>query len=252
MLSWSLGGSPSPNFEIAKEFQAANADMDKESRRNAVLDRVATNLYGDGAAKAREAWTLFSTGYREFPYNIGLCYQGPQQWGAANLFFPRPTGYMATMVGIPYDDVKGWCSIYPPDVAAAQFRKVANHFAKGLLPLREAVALSPPERKRQTEAEYRFADAARLHFAASANMIEFNTLRNQLLEEKDDAEKKRIGAAMESVIEAEIQVAKEMYRLAKSDAQIGYESSNHYFYLPIDIAEAILSARYMKDVLRQE
>ena len=253
MLSWSLGGWPSPNLEIAKEFQATSTTVvstnDMEKRRNDVLDRVAANCYGDGAAKAREAWTLFSTGFREFPYHGGLCYHGPQQWGAANLFFAQPTGYSATMVGIPYDDVLGWCAIYPPDVAAGQFRKIADYFARGLFPLREAVTLAPPTQKRKAESEYRFADAARLHFAASANMIEFNVLRNRLLEEKDVEKKEQLVTAMDDIISAELQVAKEMYRLAKSDAQIGYESSNHYFYIPIDIAEAIISARYVRNVL---
>jgi hypothetical protein len=244
MLSWSLGGYPSPNLEIARAFEVRKSEGTKEARRNAVLDRVAANRYGDGAVKAREAWTLFSEGFREFPYHPGLCYSGPQHWGAANLFFVRPSGYRATMVGIPYDDVKSWCAVYPPEVAAGQFRKVADHFAKGLVPLREAVAQSPPERKRQAETEYRFADAARLHFAASANMIEFNLLRNRWLDEKDADTKQRLAVTMNSVIVAELQVAKEMYHLAKSDSRLGYESANHYFYLPIDIAEAIISARY--------
>ena len=249
MLSWSLGGSPSPNLEIARDFQTTNtaATMeDKAKRRNEVLDRVATNRYGNGAGKAREAWALFSTGFREFPYHVDLCYSGPQQWGAANLFFPKPTGYRATMVGIPYDDVRSWCAVYPPDVAAGQFRKIADHFAQGLPLLREAIALAPPERKREVESEYRFADAARLHFAACANMIEFNTFRNRWLEEKDANEKQRLIALIENTITAELQTARDMYRLAKSDSRIGYESSNHYFYLPIDIAEAIVSARYVK------
>ena len=243
MLSWSLGGYPSPNLEIAREFQSANAV------KSEVLDRVAANLYGAGAAKAREAWSLFSAGFREFPYSGGLCYSGPQHWGAANLFFVQPTGYNATMVGIPYDDVPGWCAIYPPDVAAGQFRKIADHFTRGLVPLREAAALVPPAQKRKAESEYRFADTARLHFAASANMIEFNMLRNRLLEEKDGEKKKQLLAALEKVIMDELQIAKEMYRLAKSDARIGYESSNHYFYLPIDIAEAVISARYARNHL---
>jgi len=254
MLSWSLGGSPSPNLEIARDYQTANAATadDKVQRRNEVLDRVAANRYGSGAGKARQAWTLFSTGFREFPYHIGLCYTGPQQWGAANLFFPKPTGYSATMVGIPYDDVRSWCAVYPPEIAAGQFRKVAEHFAQGLPLLREAIALAPPERKRDVESEYRFADAARLHFAACANMIEYNMFRNRLLEEKDANEKQRLISLIEKTIIAELQTARDMYRLAKSDSRIGYESSNHYFYLPIDIAEAIVSARYVKQTAQEQ
>jgi hypothetical protein len=152
------------------------------------------------------------------------------------------------MVGIPYDDVQGWCAIYPPDIAAGQFRKIADHFTQGLLPLQEAVALAPSAQKQKAESEYHFADAARLHFAASAHMIEFNTLRNRYLEETDIEKKKQLLAEIDNVVSAELQVAKEMYRLAKSDAQIGYESSNHYFYLPMDIAEAIISVRYVRSI----
>ncbi|MDR2116575.1 MAG: hypothetical protein LBP87_09370 [Planctomycetaceae bacterium] len=238
MLGWSLGGYPSPNLEIAHlaESQKINADE--------ILNRIAVKYYGNGAASAREAWTIFSNGFREFPYHIGLCYSGPQHWGAANLVFSKRTGYRATMVGIPYDDVQNWCAVYPPEIAAGQFRKVAEHFAQGLEPLRRAVDQSPAEQKLQTESEFRFAKTAQLHFASSANMIEFNTLRNICLDTTNETEKEKYRTKLRTILADELHIAKEMYCLAKSDSRIGYESSNHYFYIPIDIAEKIISIRY--------
>ncbi|MDR2706512.1 MAG: hypothetical protein LBC02_12095 [Planctomycetaceae bacterium] len=238
MLGWSLGGYPSPNLEIARLAESQNISIDE------ILNKIAVKYYGNGAVSARKAWTMFSDGFREFPYHIGLCYNGTQHWGAANPVFPKRTGYRATMVGIPYDDVKSWCAIYPPEIAAGQFRKVAEHFAKGLEPLRQAVEQSPAEQKFQTESELRFAQAAQLHFASSANMIEFNTLRNLRLDSTDETEKEKLRTELQTILTNELPIAKEMYRLAKSDSRIGYESSNHYFYIPIDIAEKIISIKY--------
>jgi len=236
-------------FAVSMMLFSGCTPEEKEKQREAVLDRVAERYYGEGAAKAREAWTLFSTGYREFPYSQGVCYRGPQQMGASNLFYLRPTGYSASMVGIPYDDLGNWCGgLYPPHILAGQFRKIADHFARGLPSLRQAVDLAPPDRKDQVEAEYRYADATRLHFASSANMTEFNVYRNHFLAVNDDAEKKRALGVMKNVIAAQKQNAREMYRLAKSDSQIGYEASNQYFYIPIDIAEALLSARHAQEL----
>src|SRR5687767_15363713 len=55
MLSWSLGGYPSPNLDVANRFSAEpNAKID------AVLDAVARERFGaEGAPHARAAWTRF-------------------------------------------------------------------------------------------------------------------------------------------------------------------------------------------------
>jgi hypothetical protein len=50
---------------------------------------------------------------------------------------------------------------------------------------------------------------------------------------------------MQSAVENELTVAKKIYTLVKSDSAIGYESSNHYFYIPQDILEKILNCKYL-------
>jgi len=52
--------------------------------------------------------------------------------GLANLLFEAPTGYRATMVGIPYDDLDSWRAIYPPKVFIGQLEKVAAGFQEAL------------------------------------------------------------------------------------------------------------------------
>jgi hypothetical protein len=122
MLSWSLGGYPSPNLEIAHRFDRAPPPTVDE-----VLDTVARERFGpDGAPWARKAWTAFSRAFGEYPYDGSVLYQCPIQMGPANLLYPARTGYRATMTGIPYDDLDGWRGPYPADTLAAQFAKVAE------------------------------------------------------------------------------------------------------------------------------
>ena len=76
MLSWSLGGYPSPNLEVAAKF-----NQTPPPTKGAVLEAVARARFGpEGAPLARKAWTAFSDAFREFPYSCGL-YTAPMQFG---------------------------------------------------------------------------------------------------------------------------------------------------------------------------
>ena len=97
MLSWTLGGYPSPNLAITKEF-FDDPSLDKET----ALDRVASHYYGHAAPHVRAAWTKMSDGFREIPYSGSYVYRGPQHLGPANLLYAEPTGYPSTMVCYPY------------------------------------------------------------------------------------------------------------------------------------------------------
>src|SRR5690606_5827249 len=84
-----------------------------------------------------EAWYGFSKAFREFPYHIGVVYQAPVHSGPANLLWKEATGYSSTMVGIGYDDLKGWRSIYPEEVFISQLYRVAEGFDSSLATLNE-------------------------------------------------------------------------------------------------------------------
>ena len=187
MLTWSMGGYPSPNLEIAARFRVKGSPRPAGAGQGVrastvtsaiptieeVLNSLAAERYGaEGAPLARKAWTAFSTALREYPFHISVLYECPVQVGPANPLYLEKTGYKATMVGIPYDDVTAWRGAYPTEVFATQFEKVAAGWRLGIPALR-AAANSPPERREEAQTELRFAEAAQVHFQSVANQTRY-------------------------------------------------------------------------------
>lgn len=226
MLGWTLGGYPSPNLEVAAAIHgAADAGLSADE----ALLRVATRRFGPrAAADVVRAWQQFSAAFAEFPFDIGVVYTAPQQFGPANLLYREPTGYRATMVGFPYDDLARWASLYPPDVFLRQWRKVADGWAEGLATLARARAIAPSP---ALEAEQRVAEAAHLHFRSVANQVEFVLARGQ-----DTARARELLADEEAL-------ARRLFDLADADSRLGFEATNHYFYRPLDLVEKVLNCR---------
>jgi hypothetical protein len=242
MLSWSLGGYPSPNLEIASRFCGKPVPSIDE-----VLNGVAEKRYGkEGASLARKAWSAFSTAFEQFPYSCGL-YENPMQMGPANPLYRDPTGYRATMVGIPYDCLHAWQGVYPPAVFASQLEKVAAGWRAGLPSLEAAVAKAPAERKSEVEAELRFARVAANHFQSSANQSRFVMARDQLAAAKTDDERKPLRAELRRLVQSELDLAKQEFALVREDSRIGFEASNQYVFVPLDVAEKVVNCRWLLD-----
>jgi len=249
MLSWTLGGYPSPNLEIPKLFDRTPVPTQAE-----VLDQLAVERYAsEGASSARKAWTLMSDAYREYPYSGGGVYTAPVQMGPANLFRPKPTGYRATMVGIPYDDLDSWRGgLYPPDVFAAQFEKVAVGFAEGISELEKAVALAPKPHTHDIDAELRYAKTVGLHFKSVANQVNYILLRNERnVPETTPERKNELREQLRFIVNDEMRLTRELYLLTLEDSSIGFESSNQYFYVPNDLLEKLVSCRQILNDLEE-
>jgi hypothetical protein len=249
LLSWTVGSYPSPNLRVAQIF-AEKPGATKES----VLDDLAVGRYGArGAPHARRAWRAFSEAFREFPYDGSVVYNAPQQLGPANLLYAKPTGYAATMVGIPYDDVRRWRGPYPREVLAEQFRKVADNWAPGLEPLRRAVDLSPSAQRAECEADLRVARACWAHFASVANQVDFVLARDRLaLTDLTVEGRKRAQEKVRRLLESEIAIARELYDLTKADSRIGFEASNQYYYVPLDLVEKVINCESIRSRLRSQ
>ena len=236
MLGWTLGGYPSPNLEAI--FEAAKGGTVEE-----VLQRVAEHRYGAQASTVVAAWKTFSDAFSEFPYNGAVMYNAPQQMGPANLLWATPTKYNATMVGIPYDDLAGWRGGYPVDVFAGQFEIMAKGFEEGVATLRAAVA----DAGANTEAlqkELNVAEACAIHFQSVANQARFVDARDKLASAPErDAEALR--ATMHELMQAEIALATRLHAIQTKDSRIGYEATNHYFYVPLDLAEKVMNCAYL-------
>ena len=233
MASWTLGGYPSPNLEIAREFYFAPGESAER-----ILERVARRRYGSASAPlVLEAWKDFSQAFEEFPYGVAI-YVIPTQHGPANLLRPQPTGIRSSMILFPQDDYKAWAGQYPPEVARLQFAKMAEGWERALPVFRKAVERVPAAGTQQAREDLAIAETCQIHFRSTANQLEFYLLR-------DGKRSPEALARMRALVADEIELARRLYPLARRHSVLAYEASNHYYYRPLDLAEKIVHCQYL-------
>ncbi len=241
MLGWSLGGYPSPNLAVVAEIAAAGAG--DVSPREAML-RVARSRYGEAYADAVvEAWVTCSEAFSEFPYDGSVVYRAPLQVGPANPLWPQPTGYAASMVGIPYDDLTGWRGPYPPEVFIQQLELVADGFETAFRTLADQAGHDVPS---ALQGELNVMEAAGIHFRSVAQQARFVEARDRHAE-SPSAETRR---ALADIVRREGDLAIRLHAIQVRDSRIGYEASNHYFYVPQDLAEKVVNCEYLLNEYR--
>lgn len=227
MLSWSCGSAPAPNLRLFG---------------GETLDEIARDMYGEEAAPfVRKAWTRFSEGFSRYPYEVVVAYKGPQHWGPANPLYRKPTGYQATMVGIPYDGLdfgrwnNKWNGRFPVKPWIERFTEVADGFEEGCRLFADAVThVTDPARRANALRELDMFRAESMHFRAIVNQSMFILSRNSA-----DTD------GMRSYALKELALAKEYLPLVRADSRIGYECTNHYFFIPRDVVEKIVGCRMM-------
>ncbi|HTD67679.1 MAG TPA: hypothetical protein VK846_14225 [Candidatus Limnocylindria bacterium] len=237
MLGWTLGGYPSPNLEAVGAILAGGN-----------LKGVAVRRFGEKLAPAvLEGWQACGEAFREFPYSGGVVYSAPLQNGPSNLLWDDATGYRATMVGFPYDDLESWRSHYPSKVFTAQMEKVATGFATAAGNLNRALESAPggsgSMELAAARAEASLMRACSLHWQAVVNQSRFVIVRRALAAAKTAEEAEPQLQEIERLIRAEAVAARELLELQKRDSRLGFEASNHYYYVPMDLAEKMLNCR---------
>ena len=244
MLGWSLGGYPSPNLEVVAELGTV-----EEITPQAAMEKVAQRRFGSLLApNVVQAWKEFSTAFREFPFGGGL-YNQPCQSGPSNLLWAEPTHYHSGPVGLPYDDLPGWRGQYPAEILIGQFDKVAGGFENALVKLQTAVSqikatLSSDEQDAITR-ELSVAEAAALHFRSATNQTRFVHARDTLATAKNRAEALPQITLLEQLLKDEIALAKKLHAIQSADSRIGFEASNHYYYVPVDLAEKVINCDHL-------
>lgn len=246
MLSWTVGGYPSPNLQLAREFQRQPKLTVQEA-----LARVAETRYGREAARCiLSAWSQFSIAFGEYPFDICCVYRGPTQYGPANLLYSEPTGYSATMIGFPYDDLEGWRGVYPAEVLAAQFAKMAAGWQDGLANYERALnKIDTSVEQANARDDLIVAKAVGLHFDSVANQVQFVLARNALLSGKlRKRERDERIHLIKEIAADEIENAKQLFAITREDPRIGFEASNHYYYMPLDLVEKVINCEYILNV----
>lgn len=244
MLSWTLGGYPSPNLEVVAEM-GRTVEGKTPPTPDEAMNTVAVRRFGPDLAKpVVEAWKAWSKAFTEFPFACGL-YTEPVHVGPSNPLWEKPTGYGATMVGFPYDDVNAWLGVYPPDVYVSQLEKIADGFDAALHTLKEktdGVKCDDAFRKALNE-EMDIARTCSIHYHSAANQARFVLARNALAEAKTKDQGQPHLDVIEKALNDEIALAKDMYALQSRDSRLGYEASNQYYYLPLDLVEKVLNCQ---------
>jgi len=172
--------------------------------------------------------------------------------GPANLLYAEPTGYRATMVCFPYDDLARWRGPYPPTVFAEQFEKIAQGWATGLVHFEKAIDVATGAGRAAAESDPMVARAVYLHFASVANQVRFVLARDALRQPNvSDERRRQLRKQIRQLTESEITLAGDLFDVANRDSRIGYEASNHYCYVPLDLVEKVIDCEFIKNRFAQ-
>ena len=226
MLSWTLGGYPGGNLALLHQN----------------VEQLAAESFSPLIApEICDVWKRFSESFREFPFGIIVIYLAPMNYGPMNLFYLKPTGYKATMIGFPYDDLDGWRNVYPEDVFESQFRKLVNGWKEGMDRLEELRPRLADSDLPAYKELYHMALASYCHFRSTLHQIQFVRLRNA-------GDK----AGMCEVVQNELVLVRRIFELAREDSRIGFEASNHYYYTLNDLMEKMVNCEYILNELNRD
>lgn len=226
MLSWTLGGYPSPNIKIVSELFFKNADCEKPN-----YERAYESIYGENSKAVREASQIFAEAFKEFPFHIDTLYTGPQNGGISNPMFLNPTGRKATMTCYAYDDLESWRAIYPPDVFENQFKKLCDIWESGLAIISKI-----------SDSEFRdIARATYIQFKSSYNQVRFIRLRDLYM----NGDSCDLKTEIADILRLEKNLAKEFFEIMRRNPSIGFEAANHYYYTQGMIKEKVLICEHL-------
>lgn len=226
MISWTLGGCPGGNLPLTGCSREELAE---------------TQFGSDAAPKILAAWSKFSSALENFPLNdIDQLYYAPQNSGPANLLLATSSGYEATMVGFPYDDLDTWRGkYYPEDIFEEQFRKLSEGWAEGLQILTDCKSVIPDDKTAAFKELMNISEAVYCHFRSAYLQIYFVRRRNNA----------NINDII-AILDEEIELADRLLKVMKLDSRIGFEASNHYYYTVNDLKEKILNCEFLKQQIQ--
>ena len=220
MLGWTLGGFPSPTLRLAQCFYDADRPLPD-------AETVYGTLFPDADIPAlTAAFEKLSDAFDAFPFSVAVAYYAPQLYGSSNLLYERKTGYHASMVGNPYDDLLGWQGVFPENVFLDQLKKLSDGWDAGCRLLERAAGNAPS------------GDLADLVRWTRVCACHFRSMYDQsLFVQKRD----RDGIVDTEIVREERRLAETMLTLAGEDPTVGYESSNHYFFTKNTLLEKLLN-----------
>ena len=228
MLTWTLGGYPSPTNGLIADFVENKGDMD--------LSAWYRQTFGENADRVHGAVKLFCDAFREYPFSVQNLYFSPKTLGAANLWSLDADEKPSEMVCYSYDDFEKWIYPYPYEIFLSQYEKLLKGWGQGCDELQKL-----PSTPTLDEMKI-FAKAAYLHF-------ETDYLQTRFSFEKRDKEK-HAQSLMRLAMRAK-ENAEELLALVRESTFVGFETSNHYYYNERNLIEKSINMSQILDELKK-
>ncbi len=225
-VSWTLGGCPSPNLRLAAWLM---------EEKGTVQEFLTDWLGRDAGEAVFEAQKKLSQAFSHFPFHIDSLYYGPQNYGPMAPFFLKATGYHASMVGFPYDDLERWSGIYPTNVYEDEYRQLCDGWREGLELLMRYEGYD-----KELDEVILMAKVILCQYESAYHHIRFVNCRGTMSEE------------LLFIIREEMETVQKMIQLRLVDSRVGFESSNHYFYTLQDLREKMINLAFCETYLYHE
>lgn len=228
MLTWTLGGYPSPILDMVAEYA--------DSPDAFSLSEWYKKRFGEDAERVSKASKLFCKGFEEYPFSIQGLYNSPKTLGPANFWSLQPEGKTSTMVCFSFDDYESWIAPYPYEVYTAQFQKLLSAWEEGLRALCGVKGEAAKELLTCAEAAY-------IHFKSDLLQTEFSYYKR---------EKSRYKKELIVLLQEEKKLTERLLLLFAKNGAVGFEASNHYYYNERNLIEKILQTDILKNQLLME
>ncbi len=198
------------------------------------LEELAFSEWGAHAKDMAEIWDDFAEAYSNYPLDIQFQYYGPMHDGPV-----WPLHLKQVMKQLP----RTWKPDYAPAgdaVGESMFnhelpetmlltRKIADGWHKGMEKLNAFVREYLDRSERMLDAS--LYEALDIQFRSGANILEFYSLRNRLMDSPPDAEK--LLDRLEAIVKEEIGNSLRLAELCEADSRLGYHSEAEvYKYFP--------------------
>jgi len=252
MVSWIIGGYPGlmlkASGEAAFNMKTGNKKSTATEDTKNFLTRMAGLSWRPGLEnKILTAWKHFEKAFYLYPCSNQVFYYGPITRSPAYklhlekekyLAIPYNWGISRDRVKQPFeDDVNRWRGEFSPEELIKSFRTMAGEWRKGTALLNDIVMREP--KNNLYVRQEAVAKAALIQFESAANVIEFYFLRDRLLAAPGIKLKKMLDT-MITAVKSDISLAREMSRLMRLDANIGFQSEiNGYSFTPALLHEKI-------------
>ncbi len=215
MLSWTLGGYPSPTLGLVAAHKTGKS-----------LDEWYDEYYGETAKLVHEGVKKICEGFVSYPFSIASLYNSPKTLGPANLWSKEREYNTSTMTCFGFDDYESWIEPFPYETYVALYKALLEKWAEGI-----EILQSAPQTAKVKEL-VRMAETAYVHFESDYLQTRYSYLKRNWNENEAEL-REIIGTARKGT--------EKLISLMHEDARIGFEAANHYFYTDRNLIEKILN-----------